>query len=338
MSLAIIGAGMVSPAGLTPHAHACVLWASALPPTASPFVRESGEPVPVAYCPWLGARLGMGDRLLAMARGALDDALRCLQGTPAGEAASLLLCSAGDRPGLAPADRAELEQSLLHAAGAREVTRFEGAAGVFAALREAEALLANGAQAVTLLALDSYVGVDALAERVENPPSPWGATPAPPAEGAAALVVTTPAQARLLGLNALGVVHYADTATGVSNDDNDVPADGEAMAHLLRRSPGLGASARLVFGQFSVDSLRRTEWQLALARHPSLVHQEYEMRSIDAELGAVGVAAGAMNLVYGLAVVRHGTTEAPVRDVDPFLAWGISSDGTRGLALVSVTL
>jgi hypothetical protein len=271
-----------------------------------------------------------------MARRALDDALRYLRGTLAGEAASLLLCSAGDPPGLPPAERAELEQSLLRVAGAREVTRFEGAAGVFAALREAEALLANGAHAVTLLALDSYVGVDALAERVENPPSPWGATPAPPAEGAAALVVTTPAQARQLGLTALGVVHYADTATGVSNDDNDVPADGDAMTSLLRQALGLRAATRLVFGQSSVDSLRRLEWQLAVARNPSLFHPEYEMRSIDVELGAVGAAAGAMNLVYGLAAVRHGTTDISMQAVDPFLAWAISPDGTRGLAAVSV--
>jgi hypothetical protein len=60
------------------------------------------------------------------------------------------------------------------------------------------------------------------------------------------------------------------------------------------------------------------------------------MRSIDTELGAVGAAAGAMNLAYGLAVVDHRTTDAPVQEGDPFLAWAISRDGTRGLAAVSV--
>ncbi len=335
MSLVVVGTGMVSPAGLTPHAHACVVWAGALPPTASPFRRKGGEPVPVAYCPWLGARLGMGDRLLAMAQEALRDALRPLQGTETTEP-PLFLCAASYRPGLTPAQYVDLEQGAVRAARAREVTRFHGAAGVFAALQEAEARLADGLGAVTILALDSHVGEDALGACVDNPPSPWGGNPGPPAEGAAALVVTTAAHARRLGLEPLGVVHYAGTALGASNDDNDVPADGEAMTRLLHHAPTLRAPAAIVFGQSSVDALRQVEWQLAVARNPGRFHPEYEIRSIDAELGPVGAAAGAMNLVYGLAVVRHKTTDMPVRDVDPFLAWAISADGTRGLAAVSV--
>jgi hypothetical protein len=336
MSLVIVGNGLVSPAGLTPRAHACVLWARALPLSASPFLRADGEPVKVTYCPWLGARLGMGDRLAAMARWALEDALRPLRGTPAGEDLPLLLCSDRHRPGLAPDDDALLEQTLARAAGARETTRFQGAAGTFAALAAAEELLAEGARAVAVVAVDSHVGEEALADLVENPPSPWGKTPAPPAEGAAALVVTTPANARALGASSLGVVHFSGTAQSRSNDDNDVAADGHAMTSLLRRLPPLRAPAPAVFGQVSVDALRQGEWQLAVARNPARFHPEYEMRSVDSELGAVGAAAGAMNLVYGLAVVGHRTTDAPVQEGDPFLAWAISRDGTRGLAAVSV--
>jgi len=335
MSLVIVGTGMVSPAGLTPHAHACLVWAGALLPTASPFRRKGGERVPVTYCPWLGARLGMGDRLLAMGQAALDTALRPFQGTEATEPPPLFLCSTPDRPGLTSGEHADLERELGRVARARHVKRFEGAAGVFAALHEAEAHLAAGAHAVTILALDSHVGEDALAACLENPPSPWGGIPGPPAEGAAALVVTTATRARRIGLELLGVVHYSSTALGAANDDNDVPADGEAMTRLLHHAPTLRAAA-IVFGQSSVDALRQVEWQLAVARNPERFHPEYQIRSIDGELGAVGAAAGAMNLIYGLAVVRHKTTDMPVREIDPFLAWAISRDGTRGLAAVSV--
>jgi hypothetical protein len=112
MSPVIVGIGMVSPAGLTPRANACVLWASALPPTASPFLREDGEAVPVTYCPWLGARLGMRERMTAMATAALDDALRPLRERSPSAVPPLLFCSPRGRPGLAPEDDVRLEQSL----------------------------------------------------------------------------------------------------------------------------------------------------------------------------------------------------------------------------------
>jgi hypothetical protein len=309
---------------------------AAAPP--APFLRADGEPVHVTYCPWLGARLSMGERVVAMARAALVDALRPLRDRSTGEAPPLLICSDRHRPGLAPDDDARMEQSLAHAAGARETRRFHGAAGFFAALSAAEGLLAEGAVAVAVVAVDSHVGQEALAELVENPPSPSGTAPAAPAEGAAALVVTTPVHAHRLGLASLGTVCFSGTAESLSNDDNDVTVDGSAMTDLLRRLPPPHAPAALVVGQFCVDDLRHAEWRLAVARNPERVHPEYEMRSLDAELGTVGAATAAMNLAYGLAVVAHRTTDAPVPDGDPFLVWAISRDGTRGLAAVSVTL
>jgi hypothetical protein len=334
MSLSIVGTGLVSPAGLTPRAHACVLWAGAFPPSASPFLDEGGEPVRVVYCPWLGARLDMPSRLLAMAERALRDALRPLRALGPDAAPALFVCSPPERAGVSSADHERIARHLAQVAGARAVTSFHGAAGVFAALAEAEARLAEGATVVAIVALDSYVGEDALAAHVDDPPNPWGAEAAPPAEGAAALVVTTAHEAQGLGLEVLGAIRYAGTAIGASNDANDLSADGEAMTSLLRRLPPLRAP--WVFGPSTGDSLRRGEWQIAVARSPGRFHPEHELRSIEVDLGLVGAASGAMNLVYGLAVLRHHATDMPVRDGDPFLAWAISPDGTRGLAAVSL--
>jgi hypothetical protein len=336
MSLTILGTGLVSPAGLSPRAHACVLWAGGLPPSASPFVRESGEPVHVAYCPWLGARIGMGDRMLAMARTALVDALRPLRAADQAPAIELLLCVPPSRAGLAPDDRARLEAGVREVAGARKATRFPGAAGVFDALADAEARLDMGAAAVAIVAVDSHVGEDALAEHMENPPSPWGNASALPAEGAAAFLVTSKAGAQRLGLAGQGAIPYAGTAVGLATDENDLPPDGEAMTSLLRRLPPLHAPAPLVVGQFTTDALRDAEWQLAMARNSNVVHPEYDARSFEAEVGLVGDAAGAMNLAYGLAVARHRTTSADLAAHAPFLAWAISRDGTRGIAVGSV--
>jgi hypothetical protein len=336
MTLAIVGTGLVSPAGLTPREHAFVLWAGAAPPTASPFLLESGEPAQVSYCPWLGARMSMGDRLLAMAQAALLDALQPLHGAGAGERLPLLVCSEPERSGLSEAERRRVEHALTAMVPAGAIGRFPGAAGCFAALCEAEALIASGYGAVVIAALDSHVGEDALAEVALGPRSPWVREPPPPSEGAAALVVMDAAAARHAAAEVLGVVHYASTVKGTSNDDNDVPIDGAAMTGLLRRAPAFGVPAPLIFGQSATDPLRQAEWQLAVARAPARFHPEHELRCIEKDVGVVGAAAGAMNLVYGLAVARYRTTDMPVDGHDPFFAWAISRDGTRGLAAVSV--
>ena len=257
MNLVIIGSGMVSPAGLTPRAHACVLWAGALPPTASPFLRADGEPIHLTYCPWLGARLSMGDRVAAMARAALVDALRPLRDPSAGEAPPLL-----DLLG-SPSSRSRARRRCPASSRAwptlRERERpggFMEPQGFFAALCEAEGLLAEGAVVVTVAAVDSHVGQEALADLVENPPSPWGTAPAAPAEGVAALVVTTPVHARRLGLDPLG---WFASRNGGGPLERRQRRDRRrrAMTSLLRRLPPLPRRGRAGLGQFSVDALRR---------------------------------------------------------------------------------
>ena len=64
------------------------------------------------------------------------------------------------------------------------VLRFAGAAGAFAALAQVAEKHPGGA---LLLAVDSFIGVEALTERALRPPSPWLLEGPFPAEGAAAL-------------------------------------------------------------------------------------------------------------------------------------------------------
>ena len=336
MILAIVGTGLVSPLGLTPREHAFVIWAGVANATASPFLLANGEPAQVAYCPWLGARMSMGDRLLAMAQAALADALQPLHEVATPGRLPLLICSEPERAGVTEAERSRIERALAAMVPAAGIERFPGAAGCFAALSEAKALIASGHSAVVIVAFDSHVGEDALAEIALGAQSPWVREPPPPSEGAAALVVMDVATAHRAGGEVLGVVHAANTATGASNDDNDVPVDGAAMTDLLCSAPALHVPAPLVCGQSATDPLRQSEWQIAVARAPSRFHPEYELRCIEKDVGVVGAAAGAMNLVYGLATLRHRTTNMHVRDLEPFFVWAISRDGTRGLAAASV--
>src|SRR5262249_2625262 len=155
MNLTILGTGLVSPAGFSPRANACLLWAGPPPLWASPFLRDTGEPVHVAYCPWIGARLGIGDRMMVLARTALDDALRPLRAAKHAPAIELLLCVPHSRAGLTPDDRARLEAGMRGVADARGTMTFGGAAAVFDALTDAEARLDAGADAVAIVAVDS---------------------------------------------------------------------------------------------------------------------------------------------------------------------------------------
>jgi hypothetical protein len=89
-----------------------------------------------------------------------------------------------------------------------------------------------------------------------------------------------------------------------------------------------------VFGPDRVDSLRKLEWHAASARNGARFDPACAMLTPETEMGRVGAAAGLVNLVQGLAMLRHGTV---LREIIPpasrtACAWAISPDGTRGIA------
>src|SRR5262249_9431929 len=117
---------------------------------------------------------------------------------------------------------------------------------------------------------------------------------------------------------------------GDSNDANDEPADGVALTRLLREL-GL-ARVSFAFGQHVVDGLRQRDWLLATARNAEPFRQGCSDECLEYSIGAVGVAGGAMALVYGLAVLQHDAASFDGSRNAPFLAWAISADGMRGMA------
>lgn len=341
MRLAIVGLGLTSPAGLTAAEHVFFVRAGAPPPEPSPFLLASGAPARVSFCPWIGARAEMSERLGKLAVAALDAAIAPIEGVKdrvkSKEPAPLFVCTSSPRPGLSDAERAAVEGLLARRLGqGASPLRLSGEASVFAALKLAEGRLADrGPLAAVIVAVDSFVSAACLADRLARPPSPWAGRELVPAEGAAAIVVMDPMAAERLRVPVLGQVRSAATASSASSDQDDEIVDGVAMTQLLRDGAS-GAPLGAVFGQLEVDSLRQTEWLLAAARASARLDPEHESRCLEGEIGAVGVASGAMSLVYGLAWLRHGAARSERAARAPFAAWAISRDGTRGLAIAEV--
>ncbi|WP_438007178.1 hypothetical protein WME89_53150 [Sorangium sp. So ce321] len=335
MKLAVVGLGLVSPAGITSSEHVFYLRARVPAPQASPFLLASGQRLSVGFCPWIGARERAAARIARMALAAMDEATRPLHSAPGLDRLALVLVAASPRPGLSRDDVREVEAALAARLGGLEPLQFPGEAGCFAGLRAAEELLAAGrARAVVIVAADSLISIERLRHWVSRPPSPWAAEVPRPSEGAAALVVTAPDAARLARLPLLGTVHGAAIVEGRSTDADDAIVDGVAMTQALRDLPRAGRVGA-VFGQLQVGSLRQTEWLLALARTGERFEPEHEVSCPEVDVGVVGAAAGAFNLAYGLATLRHGATGSPAASGAPMLAWAISPDGTRGVALAT---
>jgi len=328
MRLAIVGMGMVSPAGMTPRDHVFFIRAGVVPPTPSPFVAASGEPIEVRYCPWIGARASVESRLARMTQIAIFEAMSGWEASD--PKIAVLLCMARPRPGL-QTEHAAISSAVAKQAHATDVVQCWGDAGAFAALRKAEELLSdrNGPLGVLIVAADTLISTEAIAQRVLHPPSPWNEPARPASEAAAAVLVTS--SAGVTRTRPVGFVHGAAIAAGTSNDDNDDVVDGTAMTTAVHSIPGVAGIARAL-GQERLDALRWREWNIAAARLASRFTSDVSFETLEREVGRLGAASGLMSLAYGFAVAQHAAIPIAAREA-PFLAWAISPDGTRGVAL-----
>jgi hypothetical protein len=339
MNLAIVGTGLVSPVGLTPLQHAAFPRAGLglRPPSA--FVGGDGDPVPVFHCPWLGAKLPVAERLAALGTSALTAATEVLAHAPvlATKEAALLVCLGAPRPGLAPDDRQHAVAAFKDATAAPLRHVFTGAASFFEALETAGRLLDAGeVRAVMLVAVDSFVSLDAVRAELEVAPAAWVREPPPLSEAGVALTLMKGTEGRGLGLS-LGMIHHAGTRKGQGSDDDDELVDGVALAALLQEMPVFEEPVARVYGQDQVDRLRQTEWIGAAARNAARFHERVTTVSVEQWTGRVGGASGAAQLVYGLAAERHHAVLEAEGAAAPFVAWAISRDGTGGLCAATAT-
>lgn len=333
--LAVVGMSMISPLGLTPAQHAFFVRAEVGPAAPGAFLDEEGETLNVAYCPWLDARLPVADRLSALGARALAGALAPLGRDPGPEAA-LFVCSAAPRTGLDAEDRSACEQALQPLLRGHRAVRLTGEAGFFQGLEAAAALLQKGPErCAAVVAVDSLVSPALLAAWKRLSTTPWEANLPRPAEAAAAVLLMLPAEARRGGHEVLATIHHSASLRGGATDDDDLIVDGAPMTALLRAAPRSGLIGA-AFGQQSIGSLRRREWGIAVARLSEAFRPDCAFVCLESAIGCVGAAAGAMSFVHGAAVNRHKAWPDAPRESEPFLAWAISRDGTRGLCAATV--
>jgi hypothetical protein len=327
---------MVSPLGLSPEQHAFFVRAEVGPAAPGAFLDADGETIPVAYCPWLGAKTAVAERLSALGKRALGAALRPVFQSAVASGAqptlALFAVTAAPREGLGEEDRRTLEQAL-GAAVRSPCNRLTGEAGFFQGLAEARAVLAAGtAGAVAIVGVDSLVCAARVASFQRGSMSPWDPKLPRASEGAAAVVVTTPAEARRLRLDVIATIRSSAVAVGSGTDDDDAAVDGAAMAVLIggvqfATRARIGAS----FGQHGLGSLRNQEWEMAAARNAIAFEDTCPMISVEHEIGYLGAAAGAMGFVHGATVIHHDAWPSRSREIESFVAWAISADGMRGL-------
>jgi hypothetical protein len=328
MMLAVVGMGMVSPAGRSAREAAFFVRAGLPSPTPSPFrLVVDDRTLSARFCPWIGARAPIAERLGRLAGDALEEAMRPWA-AEMGRPLPIVVCAGRPRPGLRPADLAALEAELHRRFAPPSLDREPGEAGIFAALARAAA---SAGGAVAIVAVDSFIDEEALLAIATGARTTWMMDQLDPGEGAAAVVVMAADQARRMRLPVLGRVHGAAVAPGASHDDNDEQPDGAALSAVLRALPNL--RTRFTFGQFGTDALRTREWQLAAARNAARLGDEIDVFGLEGEIGLGGAAIGAMNLVLGLAAHRHGTLGPAAPRGGPFLAWAMARDGVRGAAI-----
>ena len=332
MSLAIVGMGLVTPFGGTPAEHVFYVRAHVPAPPASPFETADGERVEASYCRWLGAAMGLEERLAQLGDYAAKMAFASVHTFVKPSDLRVLSCTSKPRPGRDALAAKRLDKLLGARSSNGNARQFLGDAGAFGALKEAKALVqADPSIAVLVVATDSYIAPATLEDRVKFPPSYWDFDPPPASEGAAAMVVMDPTAARRANAKILGTVDGAAIAAGTSHDDNDEPVDGTAMVVALRQLSEK-ARPRAAYGPWRVDLLRRDEFQIASAR-ASFFALDAEFRCLEAKVGRLGAASGLANAVYGVAVHAHKATDNPDAAQSPLLAWAISPDGTRGAGL-----
>jgi hypothetical protein len=360
-NMVIVGCGLVSPLGLSVTEHAFYFCASVGAPPPPAFETADGERVEARHCGFLGALgggagqafgrpgslsapLSVAERLSRLSEIAAHQALHRWQAAGgAGQAA--LAFVAPCRAGVPATAVAEARSTVARLCRAPLAQTFSDAAGAFAALEEARGwLAADRAQAVLILGVDSFVCPEALAEDLERAESPFCPRRPPPSEGAAAVLLVRAEQARALGL-AGARVHASGTAIGRGNDEDDAILDGAAMTALLRALPARRID--LVVGQEKVDDLRARDWYLARARagsrapisaargaSPIRFADDVEAVTLEDETGRLGAAAGVASLAFGAGALEHRI----FRDLPSeacLLAWAISRDGTRGVALIT---
>jgi hypothetical protein len=339
LDVVVAGVGMATVGGVTARQTVHAVAGNSVKPPPSPFRRvtlhpDDDERVQVLFCPWLGAWASLADRLASLALLAVDEALHL----PTADGpqrftgrVGVALAAPAPRDDLGARETDEVMRALRSELGPASTAVFEGDAALYPALLEAEQRLARReAEAVVLVAVDSFVTLAQARGLVDAPQSWWRPDEPRPSEAGVALLLMRAADARARGASMASILS-ADTRTGTSNELNEEPVDGLPMTALLLSAKAHGPF-RHVFGQAATSSLRSREWELGLSRNLGVLADEASVLNVERRLGRLGAAAAPASLAYAVL----GAWEGVLEPAGPAIVWSVSDDGVRGACAVSL--
>ena len=307
----VVGAGARTPLGLD-AVQTGFLFRAGLPAVgASPLCDPSGEPVAMGWVPVVDARIIGPERLAALARPALSEAISGVRS----KAVGAWLCVGSGLPYEAAA-RAAMESVAREALpDARVSVLARGEAGPLSALEEAE-------RALALRQIDAAVIGGAHSD---HDPSEIAALSARgvlfardnldariPGEAAAFFVIARSADAAGEGLSALADI----VGWGLEREEADegspaAPAKGLSAAIRRATEPlrASGATAGWMWSDLCHESHRLREWQSAFIRAQKVLGRPYRLDSPAQRMGYLGAAA--LPLCVALSAVAWSRGFAP---------------------------
>ena len=312
-SVAIVGLGGQTAVGrLMAHTAAAVHAGISRLGDHPTFVDRRGESIVVARASYLSDDLDAVDRLVALAKGAIEEACWPCRGSRSPLAATLVLGLPGPRPGLSANAAGEIAARLedLEVGPLRFTqgsTLIAGHAAGLMALGDARRGILAGEYSLCLAGgVDSYLEPETLewleaSDQLHGEANPWGFTPG---EGAGFCLLADAAFAGRQGLRAFGEVAAVATAVEANRIKTATVCVGEGLTDAwraaLRQAPQGAAVAQLLC-DLNGEPYRADELGFALARLSRHFEDPRRFTAPADCWGDVGAASGP--LFAGLAIV-----------------------------------
>lgn len=342
----VVALGACTPIGRDAWSSAAAARAAVTGFARHPYmVDTAGEPMHVAFAPWLDINMNGADRLEALLLPAIDEALAPLLAHPgAAPRVALALGLPAARPGV-PAD---LKSELARRVGARYAGRFTAravfasghAAGLLALDAAARKLARGELDACVVAGVDSYIDPDTLewleqcdqfhgAGKLNNA---WGFVPG---EGAGAVLLVhpdtlaglgnAPSLARLLGCGC------AFEPRGIKTQSVCI---GEGLTAALRTTlQALPAGTRVsdVYCDMNGEPYRADEYGFAGLRMGDAFETLSDFVAPADCWGDVAAASGPLHLLLAVAAGVKGYSRGRTA-----LTWASSESGERAAALLAL--
>ncbi len=343
----IVSAGARTALGLDLPQTAFMLRAGFAAMAEGAFVDGAGEPLTMCYDRTIAPHVLGAERLLALARPAIDEALTPILAALSASPIRARLLLSFDEPLGDPHEAQQLAQDAAAAvlrhveqsfAGARLDLTLCGNAGAALSLASALASLERGETDLLLVGgvhSDCHVPRLAALAEADRLLAADNVDALTPGEASAFVAVVSAELARRLRLGVIARLCEVGTGSEPARPDNDLPiatargltaAVHEATAPLLEK----GARAGWLLSDMTGEMWRITEWQSVLVRGRGVLGDPYRVDSPAAQLGSLGAAAGPL----GLALACHGF-ESGWAPAEGALVLTSSDGGERGAVLLA---